>query len=75
MRIVDVNQQPSEEWRAGVTTRMRASAANGCRRSFACSSNGATRGMARQPICMQWRKSCAFVKGRPMYGLTMSMSL
>ena len=28
MRIVDVNQQPSEEWRAGVTTRMRASAAN-----------------------------------------------
>ena len=29
MRIVDVNQQQSEEWRAGVTTRMRASAANG----------------------------------------------
>ena len=28
MHIVDVNQQPSEEWRAGVTTRMRASAAN-----------------------------------------------
>jgi len=28
MRIVDVNQQPSEEWRPGVTTRMRASAAN-----------------------------------------------
>jgi mannose-6-phosphate isomerase-like protein (cupin superfamily) len=28
MRIVDVNQQPSEEWRSGVTTRMRASAAN-----------------------------------------------
>ena len=29
MRIVDVNQQQREEWRAGVTTRMRASAANG----------------------------------------------
>ena len=29
MLFVDVNQQQSEEWRAGVTTRMRASAANG----------------------------------------------
>ena len=28
MRIVDVNQQASEEWRSGVKTRMRASAAN-----------------------------------------------
>ena len=27
MRIIDVNQQPSEEWRTGVTTRMRVSAA------------------------------------------------
>jgi mannose-6-phosphate isomerase-like protein (cupin superfamily) len=29
MRIVDLEQQPREEWRAGVTTRMRTSAANG----------------------------------------------
>ena len=29
MRIVDVNQQPRDEWRPGVMTRMRASAANG----------------------------------------------
>ena len=29
VRVVDLNQQPSEEWRAGVKTRMRASAANG----------------------------------------------
>ena len=28
MRVVDVNQQPGEEWRPGVRTRMRASAAN-----------------------------------------------
>jgi len=28
MQIVDVNGQPSEEWRAGVRTRMKASAAN-----------------------------------------------
>jgi quercetin dioxygenase-like cupin family protein len=29
MRIVDLEQQPTEEWRAGVKTRMRASAGNG----------------------------------------------
>ncbi len=29
MRIVDVNRQPRDEWRPGVMTRMRASAANG----------------------------------------------
>lgn len=29
MHVVDLEQQPREEWRAGVTTRMRASAANG----------------------------------------------
>jgi mannose-6-phosphate isomerase-like protein (cupin superfamily) len=29
MRVVDLEQQPREEWRAGVKTRMRASAANG----------------------------------------------
>jgi mannose-6-phosphate isomerase-like protein (cupin superfamily) len=29
MRIVDLEQQQREEWRAGVTTRMKASAANG----------------------------------------------
>jgi len=28
MRIVDLEQQPREEWRAGVMTRMKASAAN-----------------------------------------------
>ena len=28
MHIVDVNRQSSEEWRAGVVTRMKASAAN-----------------------------------------------
>ena len=28
MRITDVNQQPGEVWRAGVTTRMKVSAAN-----------------------------------------------
>jgi mannose-6-phosphate isomerase-like protein (cupin superfamily) len=29
MRVVDLEQQPQEEWRSGVKTRMRASAANG----------------------------------------------
>jgi mannose-6-phosphate isomerase-like protein (cupin superfamily) len=29
MRIVDLEQQPTEEWRSGVKTRMRASARNG----------------------------------------------
>jgi mannose-6-phosphate isomerase-like protein (cupin superfamily) len=29
MHVVDVEKQPTEEWRAGVRTRMRASAANG----------------------------------------------
>jgi quercetin dioxygenase-like cupin family protein len=29
MRIVDLEQQPTEEWRSGVRTRMRASAGNG----------------------------------------------
>lgn len=29
MRIVDLSQQPREEWRKGVTTRMRVSAQNG----------------------------------------------
>src|SRR5471032_1760246 len=29
MQVVDLEQQPREEWRAGVRTRMRASAANG----------------------------------------------
>ncbi len=29
MRIVDLNQEPREEWRPGVLTRMRVSAANG----------------------------------------------
>src|SRR4029077_11640502 len=29
MHIVDLEQQPREEWRAGVRTRMKASAANG----------------------------------------------
>jgi mannose-6-phosphate isomerase-like protein (cupin superfamily) len=29
MRVVDLEKQPCEEWRAGVNTRMRTSAANG----------------------------------------------
>jgi len=29
MRMIDLNQQPREEWRAGVQTRMRTSAVNG----------------------------------------------
>jgi len=29
MHVVDLEQQPSEQWRAGVKTRMRTSAANG----------------------------------------------
>jgi len=29
MRIVDLNEQPREEWRSGVLTRMRTSASNG----------------------------------------------
>jgi mannose-6-phosphate isomerase-like protein (cupin superfamily) len=29
MRVIDLNQQPREEWRSGVQTRMRTSSANG----------------------------------------------
>jgi quercetin dioxygenase-like cupin family protein len=29
MHVIDLDKQPREEWRAGVSTRMRASAANG----------------------------------------------
>jgi mannose-6-phosphate isomerase-like protein (cupin superfamily) len=29
MRVIDLNQQPREEWRSGVLTRMRTSAVNG----------------------------------------------
>jgi mannose-6-phosphate isomerase-like protein (cupin superfamily) len=29
MRVIDLNQQPREEWRSGVLTRMRTSSANG----------------------------------------------
>ena len=57
MRIVDLNTAPREEWRKGVLTRMRVSAANGGTQLL-LSSSGASPAMARRRICMRWRKYC-----------------
>ena len=70
MPVVDLNQQPQEEWRPGVQTRMMRARRPTARRSSACSSNGASRGTARRPTCMRSRRCCTCSRARPTSGST-----
>ena len=68
MQIVDHNRKPTEEWRAGVLTRMRVSALTGAAQLNRLS-NGVSQEMVRPPICMQSKKFSRSWKDRLSFGL------